>query len=314
MSMQPERRVYDPSQSRLRSWLAELRAPFLTGSVTPVVLGSVVAWRATGAFHWGHFVLAALGAACLHFGANIANDYYDHHSGNDEVNVGFIRPFSGGSRLIQEGLLPARQVLTASILFYAAALAIGVYLTLAVSWGIVILGLVGILGGFFYTAPPLKLAYRGLGEIFIGLNFGVLCVLGGFYVQTQRFSWEAFVISLPMCFLITAVLWINQFPDFEADREVGKTHWVVRLGRRKSVGIYAGLLAGTYVVIGVGMVSKLFPLTAALGLVTLPLAIKALITARAYYDEPGKLVPANASTILTHLATGLLLSVGYLVG
>lgn len=311
--MEQALRVYDPGQSRLRSWLAELRAPFLTGSITPVVLGSVVAWRDTGAFHWLHFVMAALGAAFLHFGANIANDYYDHRSGNDEANVRFIRPFSGGSRLIQEGLLPAGHVLVASILFYAGAVVIGIYLTWAVGWGIVLLGLVGIAGGFFYTAPPFKLGYRGLGEIMIGLNFGVLCVLGAYYVQTGHVSWEAFVISLPMCFLIMAVLWINQFPDFEADREVGKHHWVVRLGRGRAVCVYAAFLAGTYAAIALGLVSGLFPVSAALGFATLPLAVMALLKARAHYDEPGKMVLANAHTILIHLATGLLLTAGYLV-
>jgi len=311
--MEIAERVYDPDQSRLKSWLAELRAPFLTGSVTPVVLGSVVAWRETGTFHWLHFALAAVGAACLHFGANIANDYYDHLSGNDEANVRFIRPFSGGSRLIQEGLLPARQVLVAALLFYAAAVAIGLVLTRAVGWGIVGLGLVGILGGFFYTAPPFRLGYRGLGEFVIGLNFGVLCVLGGYYVQTRHFSWEAFVISLPMCFLIMAVLWINQFPDFDADRQVGKRHWVVRLGRRKAVVVYGLLLGATYAAIIAGLAARLLPLTAGLGLVSLPLAIRSLAIARAHYDRPTSLVPANAGTILMHLATGVLLTVGYLV-
>jgi 1,4-dihydroxy-2-naphthoate octaprenyltransferase len=311
--MDEQTRIYDPNQSRVKSWLAELRAPFLTGSVTPVVLGTIVAWRETGVFHWFHFVLATLGAAFLHFGANIANDYFDHRSGNDEANVRFIRPFSGGSRLIQEGLLPARQVLTAAILFYVAAFAVGLYLTWVVGWGIVVFGLIGILGGYFYTAPPFRLGYRGLGEIVIGINFGVLCVLGGYYVQTRHLSWEAFVISLPMAFLIMAVLWINQFPDFEADEQVGKHHWVVRLGRRRSISVYAGLLIATYAVIAVGLATKLFPLWAALGLATLPLSIKALRTAQVCYEDPVKLVPANASTIVIHLATGLLLVAGYVL-
>ncbi len=311
--METAARVYDPDQSRIKSWLAELRAPFLTGSVTPVVLGSIVAWRETGAFHWLHFIVATLGAAFLHFGANIANDYYDHKSGNDEANVGFIRPFSGGSRLIQEGLLSPKQVLMAAVLFYVGAFAVGLYLTWAVGWGIVLFGLIGILGGFFYTAPPFKLGYRGLGEIVIGINFGVLCVLGGYYVQVQRVSWEAFLISLPMAFLIMAVLWINQFPDFEADRQVGKHHWVIRLGRQRSIAVYGGLLFGAYVVITLGLLLKMFPLTAALGLVTLPLAVRALTVARKHYDEPLKLVPANGSTIVIHLATGILLFAGYLI-
>ncbi|MCK4548320.1 MAG: 1,4-dihydroxy-2-naphthoate octaprenyltransferase [Candidatus Eisenbacteria sp.] len=311
--MEEATRIYDAGQSRVRSWLAELRAPFLTGSITPVVLGSIVAWRETGAFHWSCFILATLGAAFLHLGANIANDYFDHRSGNDEANTRFIRPFSGGSRLIQEGLLPARQVLAAAVLFYIAALAIGIYLTWVVGPGIIAFGLIGLLGGYFYTAPPFKLGYRGFGEIIIGINFGVLCVLGGYYVQTQGLSWEAFVISLPMAFLIMAVLWINQFPDFDADNQVGKHHWVIRLGRKKSVSVYGGLLIGAYVVIGFGLVSRLVPMWAALGLATLPLSIKALRTARAYHDDPMKLVPANAGTIVIHLATGLLLSAGYVL-
>jgi 1,4-dihydroxy-2-naphthoate octaprenyltransferase len=306
-------RVYDPAQSRLKSWAAELRAPFLTGSLTPVVLGTCAARRDTGSIQVPQFVLALLGAAFLHLGANIANDYYDHRSGNDEANRRFVRPFSGGSRLIQEGLLEPGHVLRAALLFYAAAVAVGVCLAWSVGPGILAFGILGILGGFFYTAPPLRLGYRGWGELAIGFEFGVLSTLGGYYVQTRRLTFEAFLLSLPMAFLIMAVLWINQFPDYEADRQVGKRHWVVRLGRRRSVWVYAALLSGAYAVIAAGLAAGRFPLPAALGLVTAPLAARALLVATRAAEEPRALAPANAATILLHLATGLLLSAGYLI-
>lgn len=299
--------------NKVKIWLTEIRAPFFTATVVPILLGAVIAWARTGIFHWGYFLCTMAGGLLLHTGANVANDYYDHLSGTDDLNVEFVRPFTGGSRMIQEGLLTSRAVLSGALTALALAAIIGLYLTYVRGPLIIILGIIGIFSGFFYTAPPVNLASRGIGEFFIGLNFGVLMTLGAYYVQTGFLAWEPAVASVPVGLLITAILYINEFQDAPADGSAGKAHLVVRLGRKKAVQGYILLLAFTYLSI---LLAAIFGVTSPFTLIalgTLPVALRAIAVARAHYDEYLKLVPANAATVFIHLLTGLLLSAAYLV-
>ncbi len=294
-------------------WFKATRPEFLTGSVMPVLVGGALAYNATGHLLWGYFLLTLVALMLLHSAANLANDYYDHVSGNDWVNKEFVRPFSGGSRLIQQGLAEAKHILLASLICLFTGALIGAYLVWMRGWPILILGVVGGLSGFFYTAKPLQLGYRGLGEIFIGLDFGVLPVLGTYYVQTQQFSAAAAIASLPVTFLIMAVLWINQFQDYNADKAVNKLHWVVRLGRRRASYVYVGMLAAANLSLILGVVSGVLPPLAAAVLLTLPLTVLAARTALRFYDDLPRLLPANTTTIPLHLLTGILLTAGMAV-
>jgi len=298
---------------KLKLWLLELRAPFFTASVVPVVLGAVIAWQRVGTFHWGYFLLTLVGAMSVHAGTNIANDYFDHLSGNDPVNVEFVSPFTGGSRLIQEGLLSPREVLTESLFFFALGSAVGLYLTWARGPAVLVLGLIGLFSGFFYTAPPIYLAKWGIGEFFVGLNCGFLITLGSYYVQSRSLAWEPVVAAIPVACLIAAVLWINEFQDAPADHAVGKDTLVVRLGRRRAVTGYIVLMATTYLSIILAAALRVISPFALLALLTLPLAWKAMGVARLHYDDYQRLTPANATTIQIHMLTGLLLILGYLL-
>jgi 1,4-dihydroxy-2-naphthoate octaprenyltransferase len=294
-------------------WLAEVRIPFFTASIVPVLLGTAVAWAREDAFHWGFFLLALLGGVLLHAGTNVANDYYDHLSGTDEANVTFVRPFTGGSRMIQRGLLQPREVLTGALILFAAGALIGVYLALARGPWLWVLGIVGIFSGFFYTAPPFRLASTGLGEMFVGLNFGVLMTLGAFYVQTKDLAWEPVIAAIPVALLIAGVLYINQFQDMEADASAGKDHLVVRLGRRRGVWLYEAILAATYLAIIVAVAAGAISPFALLALPTALIAARAVLTARRHYDEYLKLAPANAGQVMVHMLAGVLLALGYVL-
>lgn len=296
--------------SRALFWFKASRPAFFTGSVMPIFIGGALAYSETGHLLWGYFLLTLLALMLLHAAANLANDYYDHVSGNDWVNKEFVSPFTGGSRLIQQGQVEPRSVLVAAVTCLFVAALIGGYLTWARGWPILLLGLVGGLSGYFYTAKPLQLGYRGLGEIFIGLDFGVLPVLGAYYVQVQHFSSRALIASLPMAFLIMAVLWINQFQDYNADKAVNKLHWVVRLGRRRASFIYAGMLIAAHVSLLAGLLTGALPLYAAAALLTLPLSFRAIAIALRRYDDLPKLIAANATTIPLHLITGVLITLG----
>lgn len=299
--------------NKMKIWLAEVRAPFFTATIVPILLGATIAWARTGTFHLGLFLLTLLGGLLLHTGTNVANDYFDHRSGTDDVNVEFVRPFTGGSRMIQSGLLTPREVLSGALAAFALACLVGLCLTYVRGPLIIVLGLIGIFCGFFYTAPPFNLVSRGIGEFFIGLNFGVLMTLGSFFVQAGHLAWEPVVASIPVGLLIAGVLYINEFQDAPADGAVGKAHLVVRLGRRKAAVGYLALLVATYAVIVFAVLLRITSPFTLIALATLPVAIRAVGVARAHYDEYLKLVPANAATVFIHLLTGLLLSAGYLL-
>ncbi|MFQ6075341.1 MAG: 1,4-dihydroxy-2-naphthoate octaprenyltransferase [Candidatus Bathyarchaeia archaeon] len=298
---------------KLRHWGMELRSSFLTAAIVSIVLGTSIAWARNGAFDLGYFLLTLIGGVFLHAGTNVINDYFDHKSGNDEVNREFVRPFSGGSRMIQLGLLTPLEVLSGALLLYAIGVSIGLYLTWKLGLIVLLLGLIGVFSGFFYMAPPLNWASKGVGEALVGINFGGLMTLGAYYVQTGMLAVEPLAASIPVSLLIAAVLYINEFPDYGADRAVGKDTLVVRLGRGRAVYGYMVMMLGAYGSLALGVLSGILPVSTLIGFVTLPLAVKAIKHALKHHSSSFDLVPANVSTIVCHLVTSLLLSLGYLI-
>jgi 1,4-dihydroxy-2-naphthoate octaprenyltransferase len=294
-------------------WVIKVRAPFFTAAAMPVLLGTALAWAREGQFTWWTFLLALVGAVCLQAGTNMTNDYFDHRWGSDEINTEFANPFTGGSRLIQMGLVEPKEMLWQGLGFFLVGSLIGLFLAFTRSWAVLWLGVTGVFCGIFYTAPPFRLARTGFGELVVGLCFGPFPALGAYVVQTGTLSWEPIIASLPVMLLIALVLWINEFQDAPADAAVGKTHLVVRLGRRRSALIFGILLALVYVSLAAGVLLDGVTPFALAGLLTVPLAAKAYRVARVHYDHPQKLTPANALTIRTHLLTGVLVSLGYAV-
>ena len=298
---------------KLRLALRILRAPFFTATLVPVCVGAAVAWS-QGYSHLGYFALTLIGAVAIHAGLNVANDYFDHLSGNDEAHP-HPTPFSGGSRVIQEGIVTARQMLAISVVALALGAAVGLFLAATRGWMVLWLGLAGAFFAVFNSAPPFKLSYRGYGlsELGVGLGFGPIPVLGAYYVQAQHLSLEALWASIPVAILIVAVLFINEFPDYEADRAVSKQTPVVLLGRERAAWIYVGLMAASYVAIVLEFWLNLIPPLALLAVITVPLAYQAIRRAIKYHSSIEDLIPANAATINIHLATGIFLWLAYLI-
>lgn len=300
-----------PTAKILPLWIVKLRAWFFTADLVAVCLGAAVAWAQAGAFSAWHFLLTLAGAVCINAGTNMTNDYFDHKWGSDEVNTEFANPFTGGSRVIQMGLASPKEMLWQGIAFFVAGILIGLFLTFTRSWAVLGLGVIGVSCGYFYTAPPLRLARTGVGELVVALCVGPLMVLGAYVVQTQQLAWEPVVASLPVMLLIALVLWINEFQDSWADAAVGKNHLVVRLGRRRAIPVYGLLLVAVYLSLLAGVLFGGVTPFALLGLLTLPTAAKAYRVARVHYDHPRELTPANAATVQLHLWTGLLITLGY---
>ena len=303
-----------------------MRIPFLQATIIPVVLGGVIAWQSSAGklFHWDLFLLTILGASLIHIATNMLNDYFDYKSGND-LMVKHQNPFAGGGRILTAGLISPSKHLAVSLSSLVIGCMIGFYLVFAQGLPMLFwLGLVGVISAYFYVGPPLKLAYRGVGEIIVGLNFGPIMTLGSYYVQTGSWSvaalTEPFLASLPIGLLIAAVLWINEFPDVDADRAVGKKTLVLRLGYLRSVSVFIIMLAASYFLVISYSLLRVFDslqitsYTTLIVLLSLPIGIKAVRVLRASYQDPHALIPANAGTIMLHLSFGLLAIVGFVIG
>jgi 1,4-dihydroxy-2-naphthoate octaprenyltransferase len=208
----------------------------------PVLIGSALAYKQIGNINYTLAILAVLATVAFQIASNIANDYFDHRSRNDILNENRT-PFSGGSGLLQKGLITPKQALISSLLFFAIGAILGIaILIITKKPAVLALGLAGILGGFFYTAPPLKLGYRTAGEIIIALLFGILPVYGAYYIQTGVWDLIPLLPSLVVAILIFLVIFANEFPDFEADKAVNKRTLVVTLGIKKAALLYKAAL------------------------------------------------------------------------
>ena len=297
----------------IRVWAKALRLPFLTATAVPVVLGGAVAYWEMGVLDWELFLLCLIGVSLLHLGTNLANDYFDHKSGNDEANK-TPTPFSGGSRAIQQGLIAPKMILGASLGFFLIGISIGLLLYwMTQNVQIIIIGVSGALIGFFYTASPFRLGYRGIGELLTGIGFGPLVVAGVYTVQVGSVSSVAWLASIPVAILVGLILFINEFPDHDADKKTGKRTWVVLLGKGRAVRLYHLLLFSSYAFVLLMVGTKMFPLFALLPLLTLPLAIRAYKVSKLHYNKIRELLPANASTIMIHIVFGVLLSAGFIL-
>lgn len=298
------------SSKAVLTWLKAVRIPFFTATVVPIVLGGLLAWRDTSGFFWVRFWITLAGGLFMHAGTNLANDYFDHLSGSDEANPN-PTPFSGGSRVIQEGLIPAKSILFAAITAFVLGSSIGLYLN-DLSGGnvILLLGIVGVFLGVFYSARPFRIGYGSFGELAVGIGFGPLMVLGSYYVQAKALPFGIFLISIPVGILIALVLYINEFPDYTGDKAVGKRTLVVVLGKERAVILYHLLLAAAYICILLLILFKYLPNACLIVFLSLPLAIKAFNTSRKNFDKVYELLPANASTIALHALVGALLCAG----
>lgn len=292
-------------------WIKAMRLPFLQASLVPAALGSALAYR-DGTFSWELFWVIAVAIAAINIGANLSNDYFDHMSGADERNP-HPTPFSGGSRVIQEGRISSKNVFIAAMIAYAVATVLGLYLTLRSDWKLLLFGVIGVVLSYFYTAPPLKLGYRGWGEPLVGILLGPLAVMGSYYVYSLTLTVPVFFLSLPIGFLVAGILYINQFPDADSDAAAGKRHWIVRMGRKRAVKGYFAILVAAYLGVLLPVLLGLLPAGTLLALASLPLAVWAGRILYRSYDQPQRLVPAMGLTIGTHLAAGLLLVVGLLM-
>jgi 1,4-dihydroxy-2-naphthoate octaprenyltransferase len=300
-----------PQLSRWWKFFLATRLPFLTATIVPVALGGAVA-ASDGDFSWAWWLLALIAACAVHLGLNIANDIFDDASGADAANV-TPTPFSGGSRVIQYGLVSRRTMIRACVASYAVAIGIGLVLAATRGWWLLAVGAVGVALSLAYTAPPLRLVHRGLGEPVTALGFGPVMTIGAYYVCAQQWSWEAVYASLPVALLIALVLYVNQVPDREGDAAVGKRTLIVRWPETRVIRAY-GLTAGTaFVLIAAGPLLGITPWWTWIALLPAPMAWRVHAGLRSCYGSPYALMPVMQTNIGLHLFTGLLLVAAYVL-
>lgn len=301
--------------TKIFTWLVITRAPFLTAIIVPMLIGA--AWVATlglaTPFPWDKFFMVLFAGIFLHVSANTFNDYFDWKSGSDPANNDYFLPYSGGSRSIELGLVNEKTLFVVASISLVMATALGAILAAQSGLGVLVFGALGAFSSYFYTAPPLRLAARrGLGEIAVGLNFGPLAVAGTVYALTGSVTVIDFLAGVPIGLLTIAILWINQFPDEDADRATGKHNLVVVLGKDRARWGYVLLMVAAFgLAVYWTLVSGIFPIGALLILGGVPLAYQASrVIVREYAQR--SLVRANVATIKLHAVSGILMAAGIL--
>lgn len=297
----------------LRYWLAT-RPAFFSASVIPAVVGALAAQYQGHALHWGLLLLTVFGIMLVHAGVNVLNDYFDEQNGTDRRNTQRIFPFTGGSRFIQNGVLTEHATLMFGSVLMLVAMVLGFALTAVSGVGLLWIGVLGFVVGWGYSAPPLRLNSRGLGEPMVALGFGILTPLGAWFVQTGVMAWYPVLVSFPLSLLIMNILLINQFPDSQADAASGKHHWVVRFGADVAAKCYlAAVILALTCLLGLIMLG-LLPKAALLSVLPLGIAIKAALQLMSFAHEPAKLEPTIKMTIGSAVLHGVLLGLGLVLG
>ncbi|HEX6509794.1 MAG TPA: prenyltransferase [Chloroflexota bacterium] len=288
------------------------RAPFLTATLVPVGLGLAAA-AYDGPFSWKLATLTTAGAAAAHLGINITNDIFDTRSGADELNV-TPTMFSGGSRVLQYGLLSMREMSAIAGACYAIAIGSGLALVPRSGTGLLGLGAAGFLIGYFYTAPPVQLVHHGLGELAVAVGFGPIMVLGSYYVQRGHYALRPAILSIPVALFVMLILYANEIPDRIADARAGKRTLVVRLSPRTVVKGYVAAASAAYGTVAAGVAAGILPAPTLASLATIPLAARITRGINRHYDRPYEVMQTLQDNIVLHLATGALLIGGVLAG
>lgn len=308
--------AWDDVKAKARAWKEAVRPLSLTASLIPLLLGASVAFFVLGNLNWGAFLWTLLGGLMIQAGTNMINDWKDAERDNE--NAEGVRPFTGGSRMIQLGLISRSDMGFFGILLSSIAAIIGIYLLVNSGWGLLPLILYGMLAGLFYTSEKGKFSFinmaPGIAEFLIATTYGVLMTMGAFYVQTGYFSLQIFLLSLPVAILITNVLVINQFQDAVSDQKSGKSTLVVRLGKRKAKNFLIGSFIIAYGIIGLLPILGYAPYALYFAFLSLPFTIQAIRYIHNNYDKtPVDLISGNAHTAIAHLFAGLLLVFAFLI-
>ncbi len=259
------------NKEKLKAWYQASRPPFYIATFIPLTAGWMLAVRDGAALQAGLFALINLYSVMVHFATNLANDYFDHVLGADSGKS------IGGSRVLQEGKISLGELRTSLLILYTGSfiLAVG-FMWLNNFWILSPFVALSIFSSLFYTAPPIRYGYLGLGELFAGVNMGPVMVLGTYWIMTRSPSLDAFLISLPVGMMVAGILYYQSMPDMETDASVGKRTITVRLGKKWAYNVLILQWAAVYLLmLGLAAAGVISPVAVAC-LLTVPILIRLL--------------------------------------
>jgi 1,4-dihydroxy-2-naphthoate polyprenyltransferase len=291
--------------SHSRLWILASRPRTLPAAIAPVLVGTALA-AYEDEFHVLPFLAAMVGSTFIQIGTNLSNDYSDARRGADtEDRLGPVRVTAGG-------LMPPRHVLAGTYIAFGIAVAAGLYLAAVAGWELLVVGVASILAGVLYTGGPRPYGYEGLGELFVFVFFGIVAVVGSYYVQTEELRWEAFALAVPVGLLSSAILVVNNVRDIDTDRRAGKRTLAVKLGRERARVLFTAMVvlsfAAPVVILALGGLTPWLLIT----LAALPLGIPLIKTVSSRSDGPA-LNGALAGTGRLLAVFSVLLSAGVLL-
>jgi 1,4-dihydroxy-2-naphthoate polyprenyltransferase len=292
---------------RLGAWF-EIARPFsFTASTVPVAAGGALA-ALDGRLDWPLFVAALVAAVLLHVGANVTNEIYDVRKGIDSITS------PRASHALLKGRLSEREAFALVAAAFAGSAAIGVWLVAARGWPVAVFGVLGLVGGFGYTAPPLEYKFHALGPPLVFLLMGPLMVVGSYYVSSGTFTWAALVASLPVGLLVTAILHGNEWRDVSEDARAGISTVSIRAGRRFAHELYLTLVIGAYLVLALAVAVSALPPLSLLAMLSLPLLVRAVRASElGATGQQRAIAMIDLETAQLHAAFGFLLVVGLVI-
>jgi len=287
-----------------------MRLPFIILTPACVSVGIGTAFWQTRHLNALQVILILAGAVAAHLTVNIFNEYLDFKTGLDAKTQ--RTPFSGGSGTLQSSPELAKATLALGSLNFLIVAAVGIYFTWLRGWQLLPLGILGLFLLVAYTPWLTRNPITSL--IAPGLGFGVLMVMGTHFALTGTYTWTAFIASLVPTCLVSNLLLLNQFPDVEADRSIGRKHYPILIGNKASSAIYGTLLLLTYLSVIAGILLRLLPLLSGLALLTTFLAWRAYQGSRQHNENIPALIPSMGTNVIINLVTPVLLAVGLFIG
>lgn len=278
-------------------------------SFSALLLGTAAAAR-LGPIHWGWLAITVLGIFAIEVAKNASGEVVDFARGVDQAVAPEDRsPFSGGKRVLVDNLLTRGQTIGIAVVGYLVGVAAGLLIVWQREPGVLWIGVAGIALAYFYHAPPLRLSYRGLGELAVAVAYGPLICAGAFLVQRGTIASEVLWLSLPLALLIAAFLWINEFPDYLADQSAGKRTLVVRLGRQRASQGFAAIVA-TASLLMVLMPLATAPRGALMGAIAIVPAVSAARILLAAPERTAQVIPAQVRTLQAFVLYAVAASLG----
>jgi 1,4-dihydroxy-2-naphthoate octaprenyltransferase len=291
--------------SHSRIWILASRPRTLPAAIAPVLVGTALA-ASEDEVRVLPFIAALVGSIFIQIGTNLSNDYSDARRGADtEERLGPVRVTAGG-------LMPPRHVLVGTYVAFGVAVAAGLYLAAVAGWELLVVGVASILAGVLYTGGPRPYGYEGLGELFVFVFFGIVAVVGSYYVQTEELRWEAFALAVPVGLLSSAILVVNNVRDIDTDRRAGKRTLAVKLGRGRARRLFTAMIVLSFAAPAATFAFGGLTAWVLVTLAAVPLAVPLVRTVSSRSDGPA-LNAALAGTGRLLAVFSLLLSAGVLL-